>query len=305
MLDGFINTMILKSGGPLAPGAKYTMAVPMIVTSDLINTATVTAVPVLIDGTPIAGLNPVVSSDDSKVKMIVITVRSGDKDPFVQPLPGVNGTVTKCMEPHWLDSGKTSKLQCTAKEVYLENIKNSNRTRCAAGSKIKVDISADIRFNSARYDPAFFVALDGGNAMNGKCLLKGLEAGQPYKVVDPTMNTTVVGSVVFDKDARGGNDKCGDVVINGGGGAIIRTSIVNTEVQCVDRDGNGSLDIAVCFSWRVKGTDGVCTLVNNDPKTIGALADVFPGSPSKCFCFIYDIDDITVDPVTDDVDVCI
>jgi len=306
VLNNFINKMVLSSGGPLAPGAKYTMAVPMKVDADLINTATVTATPVLVTGVPIPGVEPVRASDDSKVKAVIIDVRSGVKDPFVPPpLPGTNGTITKCMLPHWLDSGKKSGLTCTAKEVYLQNIKNRVRTTCSKGTKVKVDISADVIFNSARYDPAFFVATDGGDAMTGVCLLKAFEKGPAYKVVDPDNNATIVGSVTFDNDFRGGNDKCGDIVINGGGGGAIRTSIISTEVQCTDRNGDGSLDIAVCFSWRVRGTDDVCTLSNSDTQTQGSLADVFPGTPSKCYCFVYEIDDISVDPVADAVDVCI
>lgn len=280
------------------------MAVPSYLIDSLTNVATVVGNPVLVDGTRLVDQPPVTSSDDSKV--IVATTRSTTKDLFVPTPPGVNGTITQCMLPHWKDAGKKSPLTCRAKEVYLDNIRNKNRTRCVEGTKVKVEISADVVFNAARYDPAFFVATDGGDAMTGTCLLKGFEKGQRYSVVDKDSNTTVVGSVVFDKDFRGGNDKCGDVMFNGGGGGKIRTGIVNTEIQCVDRDNDGSLDFAICFSWRVAGTDGACTLTRDDPLTQGALADVFPGTPAKCFCFIYNVDDITVDPVPDnDFDQCI
>lgn len=268
----------------------------------LLNTATVVADPVLVDGSPMTGLSQVTDTDDSEVK--VTDARSVDKPPYTPP--GTNGTVTKCMKDHWEDSGKTSPLTCKAKEVYLTNIHNSNRTTCTAGTKLKVDISADIMFNTDRYDPTFFVALDGGDAMTGQCLLNGLQQTGTFIVLDNDSNsTTPVGQVVWDKDHRGGNDKCGDVIMNGGGGGKVRTTILNTEVLCVDRDKDGVLDVAVCFSWRVKGTDGYCTLTNDDPKTIGKLADAYPGTPSKCFCFVYPIDDITVDPVPDNRnDVC-
>jgi hypothetical protein len=290
-----LNDYSLLKNGPLAPGESFTMALPGTLAQSLTNVATAVGTPVLVDGTKIVDLLPVTDDDESRV--IVATTRSTDKDPYVPTPPGVNGTVTECMLPHWRDSGKKSPLVCTAKEVYLDNVRNKNRTRCIEGKTIKVDISADVMFNTDRYDPAFFVALDGGNAMTGKCLLKGFEANQNYMVVDQKQDTKTVGAVVFGQDFRGGNDKCGDVIINGGGGAKIRTSIVNTEVQCVDRDNDGSLDVAVCFSWRVPGTDGLCTLTRDDPLTQGSLADVFPGTPSKCFCFVYNVDDITVDPV--------
>lgn len=298
LLDNYIK---LKDNGPLAPGSSFTMAIPKSLLQSLENVATVMAQPVLVDGTPITELQNVTATDPSNV--ILLTSRSETKPPITPP--GTTGTVTKCMDPHWKDSNKTQDLQCKAKEVYLDNIYNSERITCVQGTKIKVDIRADIIFRTTRYDPAFFVALDGGDAMKGTCLLKGLEKNIPYKVVDPDDNTTVVGKVLFDSDHFGGNDSCGDVIMDVGGGGKITTSIVNTEMLCNDRDGDGSFDFAICFSWRVPGTDGVCTLTNNDPKTLGSLADVYPGTPSKCFCQVYDVPDIDVDPPGEKPDLCV
>jgi hypothetical protein len=47
-------------------------------------------------------------------------------------------------------------------------------------------------------------------------------------------------------------------------------------VKYIDRDNNntanGKLDVAVCFTWRIAGSDSEC-----NPNS------TYPGSPSKCF----------------------
>jgi hypothetical protein len=74
--------------------------------------------------------------------------------------------------------------------------------------------------------------------------------------------------------------------------------LVDAEIKCGDDNGNEMLDFSVCFSWRTHGTDGYCTMSRYDPDTEGELADMYPGTPSKCFCARYDVPTITVEKKT-------
>lgn len=232
----------------------------------------------------------VTNSDPSEVQKKVETdTKSGDKDSYVVP--------ETCMQTNWEDAGNSQDLVCRAKEVYLTEV-TTTRTSCNLNSMIKLNLTATIHFNTARYDPAWYVATDGGDALVGQCSLGALTQGTDYKVLDGGKS---VGSVKWNNDFKGGNDKCGDVFINGGGGAdIVAPFVRDKEMKCVDHNGDGVLDFSVCFSWRVPGKDSFCTLSRDDPDTQGLQADVYPGTPSKCLCIRYDVPDVTVVKPDDD-----
>lgn len=281
-LLNFVKTDLINLG----PGESTLVSLPATVTSSLVNTATVTGVPSTLTGTPIPNLQPVSSSDPSEVaKMLDGSVKSGGKNPFKIP--------ESCMQTNWEDAGNTQNLVCRAKEVFLNDVV-SPRLTCQEGAMIALNLTASIHFNSGRYDPGWYVATDGGDALVGTCAINGLVQGNDYKVTDGK-GGAVVGKVAWNSDFKGGNDKCGDVLMDGGGGADIAVPfLTNVELKCVDDNNDGNMDISVCFSWRVAGQDDFCTLARDDINTKGKQADLYPGTPSKCFCARYDVPTITV-----------
>jgi hypothetical protein len=151
-----------------------------------------------------------------------------------------------------------------------------------------------IHFNSARYDTARYVAKDGGDALTGTSAINSLVQGKNYNVTDGK-GGPVVGNVTWNQDAKGGYDKCVDVVTKDGAGADIQVKLLeNVEVKCVDNNKGSNLEMSVCFNWRYAATDGLCTLPRYDSVTIGQPADAYPGTPSKCFCKVVDVPTITV-----------
>lgn len=288
-LISFTKTDFLK----LAPGESIWVSTPSTITANLINVATVTGTPSTPTGTAIAGLTTVSASDPSEVgKTIAGDVKNGD-------LP----TPESCMQTNWEDAGNSQNLVCRAKEVFLNSL-TTVRTSCTTGSYITLNVNASIHFNTERYDPAWYVALDGGDALTGTCAINGLVQGNTYKVTDG-INGPIAGSVVWNNDFKGGNDKCGDVMINGGGGGDIEVPfLTNAKVKCVDDNKDSNLDISVCFSWRVPGSDGFCTLKRTEIGTLGKEADAYPGTPSKCFCTRVDIPTVTVETTADPVTPC-
>jgi uncharacterized repeat protein (TIGR01451 family) len=278
---------------PLAPNASIWVSYPSTISANLVNIATIVGTPSTAAGVAVAGLTTVTASDPSEVaKRIDGDVRAGDK-----PLPET------CMQTNWEDAGNSQNLVCRAKEVFLNSLVTS-RTSCTVGSSITLSVNASIHFNAARYDPAWYVATDGGDALTGTCAINGLVQGNTYSVTDGK-GGPVVGRVSWNEDFKGGNDKCGDVLMNGGGGADIEVPFLkNTVLKCSDDNNDGNMDVSVCFSWRVPGTDGFCTLARTEVGTVGLQADAYPGTPSKCFCTRVDIPTVTVVKTSDPISPC-
>jgi hypothetical protein len=292
----YSNTRIEK----LAPGEWYMLEVPGVIDGNYTNTAVVVATPTRSDGSSVPSKPSVTHSDPSSIVGRIpppIDVRSGDKDPFAPPTGNETDIITECMTPHWVDGGGLQDLICRADDITVKTI-TSNRANCKAGDNVTVSASASLLFKSALYDPAWFVAVDGGDAKLGTCALKGLVAGNTYAVTDPSGSKDVVGSVVWNSDNIGGNDKCGDVVIPGGSAIVTGPFLVNVVMKCEDTNDDGNLDFAVCFSWRAKNDDNFCTLTKTDIDTKGALADVFPANPIKCRCVRVEVPTISVEKKT-------
>jgi hypothetical protein len=216
----------------LPPGGVVWASLQSAIKSNLVNVATATGTPSSATKSPITGMSTVSAQDPSEVaKKIVGTPRSGDKP-------------EQCLQDSWEDGGYTPDLVCCAKEVYVSEI-TSVRNSCKIGSMIKVNLAAMIHFNSARYDTAWYVATDGDNALTGTCAINGFVQGQNYSVTDGKGGPTV-GNVTWNKDVKGGFDKCGDVIMSGGGGADIQVNFLqNVELKCVDNNNNSNLDIAI------------------------------------------------------------
>lgn len=197
--------------------------------------------------------------------------------------------VGACMQDNWKAAGNNQNLVCNAKEVYIEgNLTAQTSDACVAGESIQVTLVGDVKFNAERWDPGFYFATDGGDALEGQCALVSLSKGTEYSL-------TGGGSVRWDKDQgtmeNTAGDLCGDVLIKGGGGTLLsQTEVVtNVQVKCQDDDEDNKLDIRACFSWRVKGKDTPC-----QPKAL------YPGTTAKCFCDTYTVSNIIVSTPSDD-----
>lgn len=276
----------------LAPGASTVVSLPANLTDALKNVATATGTPSSPDGQPIAGMDDVSNSDPSEVSVVLDTdTRSGTRPERPD----------SCLQTNWEDAGNSQNLVCRAKEVYFTEWVDPPSLSCQEGELITLSLVAKIHYNTARYDSGWTVATDGGDALRGECSVNGLvSGGYDYKPTPSKSKTEAY--VSWNDDAVGGNDECGDLIINGGGGAdLVVPFIQEQQIKCVDDNLDGLLDFGVCFSWRVKGTDGFCTLSRDTDGTQGVEADLFPGTPSKCFCSRVDVGTISVIKPNDDL----
>jgi uncharacterized membrane protein len=292
----YLNNIMLKDDAltftkidikMLAPGESVLVPLKASILSNLTNVATVVGNPVSADGTDIPNLDDVTATDPSSVGKL----RPTPRDPPYSP----PGNVTKCLQDSWNETGKSGgDLICTTKEVYLESL-TSKPITCVAGEKVKVSVTAVINIASSRSDLGWYVAADGGDALEGTCIVNGLQEMYDYKFT----NSTFGGEVTWD------DDNCGDVTISGGGGKLEIPVVVNSEVLCADENEDGKLDLAVCFTWNNKATDAICTLSSSDKATQGSLPDLYPGSASMCYCESYNIQNSTVvTPKDDDITPC-
>lgn len=206
-----------------------------------------------------------------------------------------------CMNDNWLKFGKTGHdLVCEAKEIQLISATatvdgDSGDLQCNQGEMVTVTLTGDVHFNAARYDPGWYVATDGGDALSGTCAVVSLSRGGSYSFTNG-------GQARWDKDEgstkNAAGDLCGDVMIRGGKGTMLTGTdmVVDVPILCNDSNGDGTMDVGVCFSWRTKGTDGVCM-----PKAL------YPGTTSKCYCQSSEVSNMKVvqvpdkDPVGDTV----
>jgi uncharacterized repeat protein (TIGR01451 family) len=274
------NTSAIKT---LAPGESVLVPFKSNILVNLTNIATVSGNPVNANGADIPKMPDVTASDPSAVGKL----RETPRDPPYSP----PGNETKCLQDSWNETYSTgSELICTTKEVYLLSLKSQPIT-CILGEMVNVSVTAAINIASSRSDLGWYVAADGGDALEGKCIVNGLQEMFDYTIT----NTTTGGQVTYDDDA------CGDVTISGqGGGTLEIPVVVNSAVLCADENDDGLLDMAVCFTWNTKATDSICTLSSSDPATKGVLPDLYPGAASMCYCESYNIPNTTVVKPVDD-----
>lgn len=260
---GFNNDNLID----LAPGASTTISTTGTITGNAENIATATGTPSMSDGSPITSLAPVEDSDPAELGMVVVAdTRSGTKD---RPIT--------CMQNAWEDAGNSDSLICRSKEVYLSKWVNPPSLTCNEGETITISLKGVIHLNSDRSDPGWYVAKDGGDALTGTCSAQAFLSDKTYSGVDVSY-------------ADG--DKCGDVAVGPGGGAVEVPFIENQTIKCVDDNNDYNLDFSVCFSWRTDETDGKCAITRADSD--GVEIDLFPASTDKCFCTRYDVDTIKV-----------
>jgi len=216
-------------------------------------------------------VGPPNTGDEGAVTFNGGNVKQGDK-------PGHYTGTDNCMQDNFQNpelGNQKADLVCAAKEVTLQSATATIDGTCVAGEYVKVTINAEVHFNAARYDVAWSVPLDGGTGLTGDCAVTTLAQGEDYGATD--------GQVVF-KDAKPKNlpaDACGD--IDGRTTLSIEGFMHETEILCQDSNGDGYLDVPVCFSWKTQGNDSVCHPGHN-----------YPGTPSKCDCMTAQIPNFTV-----------
>jgi hypothetical protein len=174
-----------------------------------------------------------------------------------------------------LENLSNSSLVCRAKEVVLENVHTAEHLTCSIGDTIVIDLMAEIYLTKQRYDFGWYIASDGGDALNGKCAVKSLESPTPFNFTTPNSYVSWV------NDTSTVDDYCGDVFGETSSSPITFDEMYlgrGLEVACEDLNEDGYLDVSVCFSWRDETTDSVCNPM-----------ELYPGSESACDCASYDI----------------
>jgi hypothetical protein len=274
----------------LAPGASKLIPFPKTINGNITNNVVVTANPCLSTGADISGAQDVTATDPSEVAEAPPhdgDTKSGDKNPYSPP-----GGPQGCIHDKWKAAGKTDELVCATKEVYLDSLASDKPLKCSQGEPITITINATLRIAGPRRDLGWYVATDGGDALDGQCVVNGLQKGNAYPIMDIDKGTKSVGSVAWGTDQKADGDQCGDVFVESASGAHMLTPfVVSTTLPCTDDNEDGVLDLAVCFTWRTDANNGACTLSDN-----------IPGAPTGgCFCTRYDVPNVEVETPPGDV----
>jgi hypothetical protein len=184
-----------------------------------------------------------------------------------------------CMEDVYLaGGGQGNGLNCTANDIRYTPVTVTivGGDGCDyAGDTATIEIDGEVILSAeARYDIGIYVATDGGDAYTGSCAISTI----PYSPDPPYLD--------LDGVVSGTQDKCGDV--DDPHDPLAYTLPTSIEVQCMDANHDGQLDLRVCTSWRQPGANDLC---------LGPL-DAFPGAPSKCNCETHNVP-VPVPPTVD------
>ena len=192
-----------------------------------------------------------------------------------------------CIQDVWQAHGNKQNLTCTANDVTISTVTNiditaggkcdTNGCVCYEGGDVTFEADFSMPLTAQeRYDIGFYIATDGDQtttgALTGECA---------------STNVTETNSPTFINDDPA-PDVCGD--IKGTLGTAFNPQIVRfaLTVPCVP-DANGKLALPYCTTWRQPGSNQVCLGTGTSPAT----NDIYPGSPSKCFCGIKEMDIFT------------
>ena len=149
--------------------------------------------------------------------------------------------------PEYGDNGNT--LGCTASEVSAVATNVTGPQTCSFGSTIKVNVTANLIFNTDRYDIGLYTYTgspdeyvihgDQSASLGDKCAFQILD-----ECSTRTDNDTDNG--VYDLDG----DACCDVVAQSGYTYEGFRFQDNLEVPCVSEYGSSLLALNTCFTWR-------------------------------------------------------
>jgi uncharacterized repeat protein (TIGR01451 family) len=150
-------------------------------------------------------------------------------------MPVSAGEIGDCAAEYTTGQGG---LNCTAADDGGTVEAVNTPTFCVIGSGLAFDVETSFinNTNAIRYDPRYWVAIDGGDvretAANGGpavCSLSGLDIGNPIEVTDEENN----------------GDSCGDI---GGNVSFPNTVIDNVTIDCIP-DANGLVQFNTAVTW--------------------------------------------------------
>ena len=166
---------------------------------------------------------------------------------------------------------------CTANDVSLTTLSAIEVIKGCdfIGDIATVRIKAQLRANAQRYDIGFFIATDGGNAINGACHHDFLPpplvgAGCGVGTYSPTSGI----GPFFNGECAVPTDICGDLAAQTDTFYDVgyrQGATLALQIACRDSDGDGNVDVATNVSW-VQNANSTCTAEN----------DTLPGTSSKC-----------------------
>lgn len=179
-----------------------------------------------------------------------------------------------CIDDVWKAHGNTQSLTCTANDVKVASARNIKGldgqplSQCVSGQVFSFLADFTVQLNAqARYDVGLYFATDGDpnktGALTGTC---------DANIITPRNSASGLGSPNFIQ-LDPAPDTCGDI------DSAHNPQIVTVRIDnalCVDTDGDGTLNLPNCTSWRTSGNNTTCQ----------TAFDSYPGSPSKCNCDI-------------------
>ncbi len=179
-------------------------------------------------------------------------------------------------------------LVCTANDVRVSRYNVvEGPPSVVEGEYMTVTLQVELVSGAGeRYDIGFFVALDGGDALNGSCFREYLlpplcpNASHPSCVYDPINGPFY--NAEFYEDI---SDTCGDLEQ----GVTTYRNLTPITIEGQDTDGDGFADVGTCVSWDNKKSDGTVK-----KPSCNCINDTLPGTKSKCRCENVRIGNISV-----------
>ena len=169
---------------------------------------------------------------------------------------------------------------CTAMDVRIFSVTVlSGPPSCLEGDTVVVSLDANFSSSaSSRYDIGAFVALDGGDALTGTCLHDYLPP--PLTTIPPI--SPIRNGPWWSSDMTGFNT-CGDIQQDTIGIRTLGGMGTQLPIACVDRNGNGNVDLSICMSWSP-----------NQSHACNSVIDAIPEQPSQCGCQVLDLSGVFV-----------
>jgi len=177
-----------------------------------------------------------------------------------------------CME----DLSEFDNLVCTANDVRVARYNViSGPPSCVAGENITVVLQAElVATANERYDTGFFVALDGGDALNGSCYRDYLIPPLCPRTEDPTCVYNPVNGPFYNAEfEEDPGDTCGDLEQN----VTTYRNLSAITIKCQDSDNDGIADVGTSVAWDNLKSDGS----EQKPSCTG-IDDTLPNTKSKC-----------------------